>query len=267
MSTDLSESTSALAIVAGKPLAKMPADLFIPPDALEILLDSFSGPLDLLLYLIRRQDIDILAIPIVPITRQYMQYIQLMKACRIELAADYLVMAAVLAEIKSRLLLPAMPTGDEEDEDDPRLMLIRKLQVYERFKNAAIQLDSLPRCNRDVFRFSLGSEKLPLTHSHPEIELALLAVAMRGLMTRQSHLLPHQIAREPLSIRERMGMVLEHLQREKTVFFTSLFKHEEGRMGLVVTFLAVLELTRQSLLLINQVKAYTPIYLQAIHHE
>ncbi|MDI9818841.1 MULTISPECIES: ScpA family protein [unclassified Legionella] len=253
-----------LAIVAGKPLTEAPADLFIPPDALEVLLDSFSGPLDLLLYLIRRQNIDILDIPIALITQQYMNYIQLMEAHRLELAAEYLVMAAMLAEIKSRLLLPVVNQEQEETEEDPRLVLVRKLQAYEQFKNAAVSLDNLPRCERDVFWFSIASENLERIKLFPDVELSLLTEVMEDLLTRQSHLVHHQIAREPLSIRERMAIVLKRLQEEKTIAFASLLKDEEGRMGLAVTLLAILELARQSLLTITQTKAFSSIHLQAV---
>lgn len=267
MSVDLSEvPLSVLAVVAGKPLTKVPADLFIPPDALEVLLDSFSGPLDLLLYLIRRQNIDILDIPIAHITQQYMQYIQLMEEHRLELAADYLVMAAMLAEIKSRLLLPPTLNQQEEIEEDPRLVLVRKLQAYEQFKHAAMSLDNLPRCERDVFRFSIFSEKLERAIMHPDVELSLLTAVMQDLIKRQNHLINHQISREPLSVRERMAIVLERLQNEKTISFNQLIKQQEGRMGLAVTLLAILELARQSLLLITQAGAFNPIHIQAAHH-
>jgi segregation and condensation protein A len=255
------------ALVAGQPLTDLPADLFIPPDALEILLDSFSGPLDLLLYLIRRQNIDILDIPIAHITQQYMQYIQLMEEHRLELAADYLVMAAMLAEIKSRLLLPPSPGQQDESEDDPRMELIRRLQAYEQIKNAATLLDDLPRSDRDVFRFSLVCEKIKLLIIHPDVELSSLSEAMRDLIKRQSHSIHHQISREPLSVRERMTAVLERLSREKTLSFSQLFNRAEGRMGLAVTLLAVLELARQSLLVITQTNAFALIHLQALHHE
>ncbi|WP_028387883.1 segregation and condensation protein A [Legionella fairfieldensis] len=263
MDAGLPESSPAvLAIVAGKPFTEIPSDLFIPPDALEVLLDSFSGPLDLLLYLIRRQNIDILDIPIALITRQYMQYIQLMEERRLELAAEYLVMAAVLAEIKSRLLLPPDSTQQEEIEADPRLELVRKLQVYEQFKQAAIELDALPRCERDIFRFSIRSEVFECAVVHPHVELSLLTDVMQELIKRQSHLICHQIAREPLSVRERMTIVLDRLHGEKSVSFNQLFDREEGRMGLVVTLLAILELARQSLLIIVQTATFSPIHLQ-----
>ncbi|KTC78296.1 segregation and condensation protein A [Legionella brunensis] len=268
MSTSLAESSGAiLAIVAGRPLTEVPGDLFIPPDALEVLLDSFSGPLDLLLYLIRRQNIDILDIPIALITQQYMQYIQLMEEHRLELAAEYLLMAAMLAEIKSRLLLPPTPQSEDDAEEDPRAVLVRKLQAYEQMKNAAVALDNLPRCERDVFWFSINAEKIDNPIVHPEVALFALTEAMRALLKNQGHRSHHQITREPLSVRERMTTVLERLQQEKTVSFDKLFKYEEGRMGLAVTLLAILELARQSLIIITQASAFTIIHLQVIHHE
>lgn len=260
-------SFPVLAVVAGRPLTDMPADLFIPPDALEVLLDSFSGPLDLLLYLIRRQNIDILDIPIAHITQQYMLYIQLMEDQRLELAADYLVMAAMLAEIKSRLLLPPSPNQNEKEEEDPRLELRRKLQAYEQIKNAATLLDNLPRAERDVFRFSLACEKLKQLIIHPDVELLSITEAMRDLVKRQSHLIHHQIAREPLSVRERMTAILDRISSTKTLSFSQLFNRSEGRMGLAVTFLAVLELARQSLVTITQTQAYAAIHLQATQNE
>ncbi|WED44145.1 segregation and condensation protein A [Legionella cardiaca] len=261
------EPAAVLAIVAGQPFTEVPGDLFIPPDALEVLLDSFSGPLDLLLYLIRKQNIDILDIPIALITQQYMQYIHLMEEHRLELAAEYLVMAAMLAEIKSRLLLPPAPQSEDEIEEDPRAALVRKLQEYEQMKNAAVSLDNLPRCERDVFWFSIVSEKIESPVLHPDVELNVLTEVMRDLMKRQSHLSRHQITREPLSVRERMAFVLERLHQEKNLSFEQLFKREEGRMGLAVTLLAILELARQSLLIITQASAFTFIHLQAAHHE
>lgn len=268
MIADLSAVTApVVAVVAGQPLTEMPADLFIPPDALEVLLDSFSGPLDLLLYLIRRQNLDILDIPMTRITQQYLQYIQLMQAHRLELAADYLVMAAMLAEIKSRLLLPPSPGQEEELEEDPRLALVKKLQAYEQMKQAAILLDDLPRLERDIFRFSIAVEALEYSLLHPDVELSALAEAMGVLIERKGHLSNHQIAREPLSVRERMATILGRLQSDKPLPFIQLLVPEEGRMGLAVTLLAILELARQSLLVITQASAYAVIYLQAPHHD
>lgn len=255
-----------LAVVSGKPLTEAPVDLFIPPDALRVLLDSFTGPLDLLLYLIRRQNLDILDIPVAHITRQYMQYIQLMEAHRLELAADYLVMAAMLAEIKSRLLLPVNKESEEENDEDPRMVLVRKLQVYEQFKQAAETLDTLPRCERDLFRITLEAQGLQAIVRPPEVLLSSLLDAMTDVITRQGHQVSHQIQREPLSVRERMGIVLERLQSGQCLSFTSLLRDDEGRMGLAVTLLAVLELARQSLLTLTQTVAYAPIYVQATRH-
>jgi segregation and condensation protein A len=256
-----------LAYVEGQPYTELPADLFIPPDALEVLLDSFSGPLDLLLYLIRRQNIDILNIPIALITKQYLQYIQLMEARRLELAADYLVMAAMLAEIKSRLLLPAHVGIEDNIESDPRMELVRKLQAYEQIKQAAIALDELPQLNRDFYRFSLTSMDLEPTIVHPPLDLSQIIQAMSELMKRQSHSIHHRISQEALSVRERMTLVLERLSREKNILFTQLFSAKEGRMGLTVSFLAILELARQALILVSQTQAYGTIYLQAVENE
>jgi segregation and condensation protein A len=256
-----------LAVIHGKPMMEVPADLFIPPDALEILLDSFTGPLDLLLYLIRRQNIDILDIPMAHITNQYMQYIHLLEEHRLELAADYLLMAAMLAEIKSRLLLPPSASQSEQPEEDPRLALVRKLQLYEQFKEAAANLDDIPRCERDNFRVRLEANDIQTIIHHPDVPLSLVIDAMHDLIKRQGHHIHHQITKEPLSIRERMTMVLARLEQEKSISLTQLLTRAEGRMGLAVTLLAVLELARESLLLIFQTSAYGPIHIQASHYE
>lgn len=263
MEVELENKPEIKAIVDGKELTQVPDDLFIPPDALEVLLDSFSGPLDLLLYLIRKQNIDILDIPMVSITRQYLQYIQLMECRRLELAADYLLMAAMLAEIKSRLLLPLAPNSEEEHEEDPRMALVRRLQAYEQIKTAAELLDTLPRKDRDHFIIQINSDEIETIKVHPEVELTDLIDAMRGLLKREEHLTHHQVSREIMSVRERMSMVLLQLQQNKVMEFTQLFTFEEGRMGLVVTLLAILELARQSLIVITQTQAFSPIHLQA----
>lgn len=252
---------AVLAVVAGQPLTEMPRDLFIPPDALEVLLDSFSGPLDLLLYLIRQQDIDILNIPMVTITRQYMQYIELLEERRLELAADYLVMAALLAEIKSKLLLPVSSELEEGVESDPRMELVRRLQAYEQFKLAASLIDKLPRFDRDVFQVRVHTVNIAENKKWPDVELTAVMTAMVGLMARQERLTNHQIARELLSVRERMSMILQYLQHEKLMGFTQLLHRHEGRMGLVVTFLAILELAKQSLVTITQTTAYSSMLL------
>jgi segregation and condensation protein A len=263
MNIELSEKPELKAIVDGKEYTQVPDDLFIPPDALEVLLDSFSGPLDLLLYLIRKQNIDILNIPMMSITKQYLQYIQLMECRRLELAADYLLMAAMLAEIKSRLLLPVMPGDQDEEEEDPRMALVRRLQAYEQIKLAAELLDNLPRQDRDHFIIQIMPTEIEAIKIHPEIELADLIEAMSGLLQKEERLTHHEIAREAMSVRERMSLVLLKLQEHPVLEFTQLFTQEEGRMGLVVSLLAILELARQSLLIITQTQAFSPIHLQA----
>lgn len=254
---------AAIAVVAGEPVTEIPSDLFIPPDALEVLLDCFTGPLDLLLYLIRKQNIDILNIPMTIITQQYMQYIELLEQRRMELAADYLVMAALLAEIKSKLLLPLSPSETEDIEEDPRMELVRRLQAYEQFKEIASRLDDLSRLERDTFPVTMQRDSLLIEKTFPELELSALVAVMQNLMKRQQHLTSHQIERELLSVRERMTSVLNHLQQKRAADFTQLLTVSEGRMGLVVTFLAILELARQSLLTITQATAYSRIHLQA----
>lgn len=251
------------AIVDGKEYTQVHDDLFIPPDALEVLLDSFSGPLDLLLYLIRKQNIDILNIPIMSITKQYLQYIEIMECRKLELAADYLLMAAVLAEIKSRLLLPSTAKPDEEEEEDPRMALVRRLQAYEQIKHAAELLDNLPRRDRDNFLIEVNPEEIEVVKVPPEVELAELIDAMKGLLKKESHFKHHQIAREVMSVRERMGRVLHQLQEQSELEFSQLYSIEEGRMGLVVSMLAILELARQSLLIITQNQAFSPIHIKA----
>ncbi|KTD50802.1 segregation and condensation protein A [Legionella quateirensis] len=263
MNVELSNKPEIRAIVDGVELTQVPDDLFIPPDALEVLLDSFSGPLDLLLYLIRKQNIDILDIPMVSITRQYLQYIQLMECRRLELAADYLLMAAMLAEIKSRLLLPVTANSEDEEEEDPRMTLVRKLQAYEQIKEAAQLLDALPRKDRDNFIIQITPDEIETIKVHPEVELADLIDAMKGLLLKEEQMTHHQIAREAMSVRERMSIVLLKLQEHKVVEFTQLFCFEEGRMGLVVSLLAILELARQSLIVITQNQPFSPIHLQA----
>ncbi|HRD68600.1 MAG TPA: ScpA family protein [Legionella sp.] len=263
MDLQLSNQPEIRAIVDGKEMTQVPDDLFIPPDALEVLLDSFSGPLDLLLYLIRKQNIDILDIPMMSITKQYLQYIQLMECRRLELAADYLLMAAMLAEIKSRLLLPMSPSAEEEEDEDPRMTLVRKLQAYEQIKLAAELIDKMPRQDRDTFLIQVVPNEMEAIKVHPEVSLDDLLDAMRALLQREEHLAHHQIAREPMSVRERMSKILFQLQYEKVLEFRQLFSMEEGRMGLVVSLLAILELARQSLLVITQAQPFSPIHLQA----
>jgi segregation and condensation protein A len=252
-----------LAIVRGEPMLQMPQDLYIPPDALEVILESFEGPLDLLLYLIRRQNLDILDIPVAEITRQYMTYIELMRdVMRLELAAEYLLMAAILAEIKSRLLLPR-PPAEEGLEDDPRAELVRRLQEYERFKRAAEDIEALPRIERDsvVVHADVGERnviKLP-----PPLELTELLLALKDVMHRAELFGHHAIKREALSVRQRMGELLSRLDDSSFHRFESLFDISEGRPGIVVTFLAMLELAKEMLVEIVQEEPLAPIYVKA----
>jgi len=249
--------------VHGEAFTQWPADLFIPPDALEVLLESFSGPLDLLLYLIRKQNMDILDIPIVTITKQYLHYIELMEAGRISLAADYLVMAAMLAEIKSRCLLPIIQS-DTGEEEDPRMELVRRLQLYESIQAASQALDALPRLERDNFVLALPSESQKTITLHPEVSFTALIEAMQGLLLREDLLQHHEIVAEPLSVRARMTAILDVLATKKSLLFTDIFSPEEGASGIVVSFLALLELARQSLIKITQVQSWLPIYIEGI---
>jgi len=252
-----------LAIVRGQPMLQMPQDLYIPPDALEVILEAFEGPLDLLLYLIRRQNLDILDIPVAEITRQYMAYIELMRdVMRLELAAEYLLMAAILGEIKSRLLLPR-PPAEEGLEEDPRAELVRRLQEYERFKRAAEDIEAMPRLERDsvVVHADVGERnviKLP-----PPLELTELLLALKDVMHRAELFGHHAIKREALSVRQRMGELLSRLDDSSFHRFESLFDLSEGRLGIVVTFLAMLELAKEMLVEIVQEEPLAPIYVKA----
>jgi len=258
---DASADSFPLARVGGQPWTQLPQDLYIPPDALEVFLEAFEGPLDLLLYLIRRQNLNILDIPIAEVTRQYMNYLALMQDLRLELAAEYLLMAAWLAEIKSRLLLPR-PAQAEAEELDPRAELVRRLQEYERFQQAAQRLDTLPRLERDVFAASAVPVERHTQRQPPPVSLTDLLNALRDVMTRAELFGHHQIHQEALSVRERMSQVLEQLDAQHFTSFTALFHPEEGRRGIVVTFMAVLELLREALLELVQVEPFAPIYLR-----
>ncbi len=249
-------------LVGGEQLEKFPDDLYIPPEALEVFLEAFEGPLDLLLYLIKRQNVDILDIPLAHITEQYMEYVELMKTLHLELAAEYLVMAAMLAEIKSRVLLPR-PKQDEEDEDDPRADLIRRLQEYEQFKKAAEELDELPRMGRDFFTVSAKKPELRINKPDPELDMKEILLALRDVLKRAEMFSSHQISFEALSVREKMGKVLEQLSAQSFCDFSQLFSPEEGRMGVVVTFLAIMELAKESLLELIQTETYGPIHVRA----
>lgn len=251
-----------LALVYGEALTEMPLDLYIPPDALEVILEAFEGPLDLLLYLIRKQNIDILDIPVAEITRQYMGYVELMKSVRLELAAEYLVMAAMLAEIKSRMLLPRSAEVAEE-EDDPRAELIRRLQEYERFKAAAEDIDELPRVGRDLQVPRLDAPEARARKLLPDVSLEELLVSMAEVLRRADMFESHQVTREALSTRERMSEVLERLKDGGFVPFVTLFRIEEGRLGVVVTFMAVLELIKESLVELVQNEPFAPIHVRS----
>jgi len=250
-----------LALVYGEALTEMPVDLYIPPDALEVILEAFEGPLDLLLYLIRKQNIDILDIPVAEITRQYMGYVELMKSVRLELAAEYLVMAAMLAEIKSRMLLPRS-ADIEEEEGDPRAELIRRLQEYERFKAAAEGIDELPRVGRDVVVPRLEAPQAKVRKLLPQVSLEELLVSMAEVMRRNDLFESHQITRETLSTRERMSEVLERLKGGGFVPFVELFSAEEGKLGVVVTFMAILELVKESLIELVQNEPFAAIHVR-----
>ena len=250
------------AIVQGQRLTELPKDLYIPPDALEVILEAFEGPLDLLLYLIKKQNLDILNIPVAQITHQYMQYVELMKSLNLELAAEYLVMAALLGEIKSRSLLPRQEEA-EDDEMDPRAELIRRLQEYERYKKAAEDIDELPRVGRDVFVSQAQPPDFRREKPYPEVDLRELLLAFREVLHRADMFESHQVQREKLSTRERMAQVLDQIKGQKFVPFVSLFQVEEGRLGVVVTFLAVLELVKEALLELVQSENFGPIHVKA----
>ncbi|AKP73122.1 Segregation and condensation protein A [Piscirickettsia salmonis] len=257
-----------IARVAEEWVTQVPRDLYIPPDALKVFLEAFEGPLDLLLYLIRKQNMDILDIPIAKITAQYMEYIRLMEEVQFELAAEYLVMAAMLAEIKSRMLLPRPETAEGEEED-PRAELVRRLQEYERFRQAAEEIDELPRLGRDYFQASADHSVVMANHHQvikSEIDFNELIAALREVMQRAEMFSSHQIQREALSVRERMGAVLERLNSEKFTPFFALFTLAEGRQGVVVTFLAILELVKNTLIELVQHEASTLIHVRLIAH-
>lgn len=254
------------AIVEGRTVTELPRDLYIPPDALEVFLEAFEGPLDLLLYLIRRQNLDILDIQVADITRQYMQYVELMKALHFELAAEYLVMAAMLAEIKSRMLLPR-PQAEDEDSEDPRAELIRRLQEYERFRQAAEDIDELPRTDREIFPASAVAPPMDRQQPLPELELKELLLALADVMQRAAMYRHHNIKFETLSTRERMGDVLRRVSETRDFLpFESLFRVEEGRLGVVVTFLAIMELVKESLIELVQHEPLAPIHIRARVH-
>ena len=250
------------ALVNGEPFSQLPRDLYIPPQALEVFLEAFEGPLDLLLYLIRRQNLDILDIPLAEITRQYMQYIELMQDLQLELAGEYLVMAATLAEIKSRMLLPR-PQLSDEGELDPRAELVRRLQEYERFKRAAEGIDTLARLERDVWTTSVPLAEQRVVRALPQITLQEMLVAFKDVVARAQMFAHHHIQREQLSVGERMSDILARLGHDGFLPFIQLFRAEEGRMGVTVTFVAILELMREGLIDIVQTESYAPLHVRA----
>ncbi|MEO8143703.1 MAG: ScpA family protein [Betaproteobacteria bacterium] len=253
-----------IATLYGEPLTEIPVDLYIPPDALEILLDAFHGPLDLLLYLIRRQNLDVLDIPMAPLTRQYLEYVELMRRKNLELAAEYLVMAAMLIEIKSRMLLPRPPAVNEEE--DPRAELVRRLLEYEQIKKAARDLDALPQVGRDMLAISVLVERTAVERL-PDVHPRDLAEAWRSLLFRARMTRHHRVSREELSVREHMSQILRQLKASRVLEFTELFDPSLGVPVLVVTFLALLELARETLIDVTQSGGFAPIYIRIAHVE
>jgi segregation and condensation protein A len=250
------------AVVEGEPVTELPRDLYIPPDALQVFLEAFEGPLDLLLYLIRKQNLDILDIPIAEITRQYMQYIDVMADLQLELAGEYLLMAAMLAEIKSRMLLPRVATPDGQEEEDPRAELVRRLQEYERFKKAAEDIDNLARLERDTLPASAELLERKVVKMVPQVTLQEMLLAFKDVLQRAEMFAHHHVARERLSVRQRMSDILSGLRESAFVDFAQLFKPEEGRMGVTVTFIAILELMKEGLIEIVQAEAYAAIHVR-----
>jgi segregation and condensation protein A len=260
--SETAQQEMPFAYVDGKAYTDLPLDLYIPPDALEVFLEAFEGPLDLLLYLIKRQNIDILDINVADITDQYMAYVDLMEASQFELAAEYLVMAAMLAEIKSRMLLPRS-SADEEDEEDPRAQLIRRLQEYERYKQAAEDLDEIPRLERDLFTADAQTPPMERNAPEPDVDLKEILVSLAMVLRRADMFERHHVQRETLSTREKMSEILVRLSSHHFVPLVSLLMREEGRLGVVVTVLAVMELLKDSLIEIVQTEDFGPIHLKA----
>jgi segregation and condensation protein A len=250
------------AVVDGEPVTELPQDLYIPPYALKVFLEAFEGPLDLLLYLIRRQNLDILDIPIAEITRQYVEYIELMSEMQLELAGEYLLMAAMLAEIKSRMLLPR-PEVQEEDEEDPRAELVRRLQEYERFKQAADELSELPRLERDIFVPDVETPDRKISAEMPDVTLKELLLAFHDVLKRAEMYSNLHMQREPLSVRQRMSEILATIKATTFSQFSDLFDPEEGRMGVAVTLIAILELLRESTIEVVQSEAFAPLHIRA----
>ena len=251
------------AVVDGEPVTQLPQDLYIPPYALQVFLEAFEGPLDLLLYLIRRQNLNILDIPIAEITRQYVEYIELMKDMQLELAGEYLLMAAMLAEIKSRMLLPRPEREEDEEEHDPRAELVRRLQEYERFKKAAEDISQLPRLERDLFVAKADAPERKITRNLPDITLKELLLAFHDVLKRAEMFSRLHMLREPLSVRQRMSEILARLTANSFSGFADLFDPEEGRMGVAVTFIAILELLRESVIEVAQAEPFAPLHIRA----
>jgi segregation and condensation protein A len=250
------------AVVDGEPVTTLPQDLYIPPYALQVFLEAFEGPLDLLLYLIRRQNIDILNIPVAEITKQYVQYIDVMHELQLELAGEYLLMAAMLAEIKSRMLLPR-PEAQEDEEDDPRAELVRRLQEYERFKKAAEDISELPRLERDVFVVSVDAPERKVTTKMPDVSMKELLLAFHDVLKRAEMFSNLHLQREPLSVRQRMSEILVRIKAGSFTGFADLFDPEEGRMGVAVTFIAILELLKESVIEVVQSEQFAPLHVRA----
>jgi segregation and condensation protein A len=256
------QSEMPFAVVDGEPVTTLPQDLYIPPYALQVFLEAFEGPLDLLLYLIRRQNIDILNIPIAEITKQYVKYIEVMEELQLELAGEYLLMAAMLAEIKSRMLLPR-PEAVDEDEDDPRAELVRRLQEYERFKKAAEDISDLPRLERDVFIATADAPERKVTTKMPDVTMKELLLAFHDVLKRAEMFSNLHLQREPLSVRQRMSEILTRIKASRFTGFSDLFDPEEGRMGVAVTFIAILELLKESVIEVVQSELYAPLHVRA----
>jgi len=254
------------AVVQGEKVTELPQDLYIPPHALEVFLDAFEGPLDLLLYLIRRQNLDVLDIPIAEITAQYMEYVELMKDIQLELAAEYLVMAAMLAEIKSRMLLPRREEEGEEAED-PRAELVRRLQEYERYKQAAENINNLKRLNRDIYEVEITTPEVAVVRNAPDVSMQDMLLAFQNVLKRAENFQHHHIEMEPLSVRERMSSVLTVIKADSFTDFSELFTPEEGRSGVVVTLLAILELLKETLIEMVQNEPFGPIYVKSVSSE
>ncbi len=250
------------AVVDGEPVTTLPQDLYIPPYALQVFLEAFEGPLDLLLYLIRRQNIDILDIPVAEITKQYVQYIELMTDMQLDLAGEYLVMAAMLAEIKSRMLLPR-PITEEEDEEDPRAELVRRLQEYERYKKAAEDISDLPRLERDVFVATADAPERKVVTKLPDVTMKELLLAFHDVLKRAEMFSNLHVQREPLSVRQRMSEILARIKAGQFTGFADLFDPEEGRMGVAVTFIAILELLKESVVEVVQSEEFAPLHIRA----